>query len=375
MSNRITGGTSQEKPPSQAASKSILKSTPRPLVCPAKDETSSKTSSSSSTGGDISTAKSIMKSHVDRVPPVCKAAKNGGEKSFTSTKPISKAPPNYTNTIGRDAEQDKPPRRSSTRVPSTERDSDRLEGKTTLKYKSTAKRDLKTTSRATPSAKASSPALGGMKSANKASPSTRSKESNSNGTKITTPEDSRAPRNTKSLIASSIDQEMAKRQVRYDTLSPAEKSKQDKWAQKQIQRWRGCPVGWPWTRFPSKKSQERDSKVGLKGYRCFGGGETHLMTDEQVAEGKGGFYNIFLQDDGTLDTVGPWYPDPAVPDVLLYCGEGDVESCQLNEKDLTDHYGNGIGIPALGWKTRTRVDRRKREEMDVGKKAQMIRGS
>ena len=73
------------------------------------------------------------------------------------------------------------------------------------------------------------------------------------------------------------DVEMASRQTKYDTLSPAEQQKQEAWAQQKIRATGVCPAGFHWIRVPG-------------GYNCAAG--AHWISDELVAEGRGRFYGI-----------------------------------------------------------------------------------
>lgn len=79
-----------------------------------------------------------------------------------------------------------------------------------------------------------------------------------------------------SLLRSTHDQGMASQQSRIDSLPPAERQKQEAWAQYQLQQIQGtCVAGFAWGRIQG-------------GYRCHGG--HHMVTDELLAEGRGGCY-------------------------------------------------------------------------------------
>ena len=69
------------------------------------------------------------------------------------------------------------------------------------------------------------------------------------------------------------DIKMASRQIQYETLSPDEQRKQEQWAQTKARQLGPCPAGYAWIRVPG-------------GYNCSAG--SHWMTDELLAEGKGG---------------------------------------------------------------------------------------
>jgi len=79
----------------------------------------------------------------------------------------------------------------------------------------------------------------------------------------------------KTAFTSEHDIKMASRQTKIDSLPPAERKKQEEWAQKKIKEFAPCPAGFDWLRVPG-------------GYNCTAG--SHWMTDELLAEGKVGYY-------------------------------------------------------------------------------------
>jgi hypothetical protein len=100
-----------------------------------------------------------------------------------------------------------------------------------------------------------------------------------------------APAGTKSILLTPRDTEMAARQTCIETLGPKLRAEQEKWAQMLIQRSKACPEGYVWNRMPG-------------GYQCQGGG--HGVTDELLAEGRGGIWALSSKDWEVKD--GPYYP-------------------------------------------------------------------
>ncbi|RDL41632.1 uncharacterized protein BP5553_01611 [Venustampulla echinocandica] len=101
-----------------------------------------------------------------------------------------------------------------------------------------------------------------------------------------------APPSVPSILFSLDDLKMASRQPFIDDLPEDERQKQEEWAQEMIKRAAACPEGYDWNRMPG-------------GYQCRGGG--HGMTDELLAEGKGGLYGLRTRNWEAKD--GPYYPD------------------------------------------------------------------
>jgi hypothetical protein len=88
---------------------------------------------------------------------------------------------------------------------------------------------------------------------------------------------------------------MASKQPNYATLTPQEKTEQDNWAQEMIKRVGACPENFDWVR-----------RENPGGYQCEGGG--HGITDELLAEGKGGIMVLATKKWG--QSKGPYYLDP-----------------------------------------------------------------
>jgi hypothetical protein len=87
-------------------------------------------------------------------------------------------------------------------------------------------------------------------------------------------ESSHAP----SILRTDLDETMASRQARIQTLAPVERQEQEQWAQKQIQLTGACVGKFAWTRVEG-------------GYRC--GSGNCKVTDELLAEGKGGYLTAY----------------------------------------------------------------------------------
>ncbi|PMD18295.1 hypothetical protein NA56DRAFT_535987, partial [Hyaloscypha hepaticicola] len=98
----------------------------------------------------------------------------------------------------------------------------------------------------------------------------------------------------KSVLTKPGDQKMASRQTAFASLTPAEKAKQNAWAQGVLTRSLHCPRGFEWTR--------REEPNGLKGYLC--AGESHFVTDDMVGEGKGG---ILIVPGGKMNHMEKWW--------------------------------------------------------------------
>jgi hypothetical protein len=119
---------------------------------------------------------------------------------------------------------------------------------------------------------------------------------------------STAPSWARSVLNKREDQKMASRQTAFASLTPAEKAKQNAWAQGVINRSIRCPQGFEWTR-----------KDEHNGYLC--AGESHFVTDDLIGEGKGG---ILLVPGGKMNHLekwwGPYYPDPKKKQRFVYGG-------------------------------------------------------
>ena len=79
-------------------------------------------------------------------------------------------------------------------------------------------------------------------------------------------------------------------------MAPEERNRQENWAQSMIQRAGVCPQGFAWKRAEG-------------GYHCEG--KHHFITDELLAQGRGG---VFVMPGGKRGKMeprwGPYYPDP-----------------------------------------------------------------
>lgn len=88
------------------------------------------------------------------------------------------------------------------------------------------------------------------------------------------------------------DLQMASRQTRIQSLPPEQRQEQKTWAQEKLKRMPStCPYGFEWKRVKG-------------GYRC--GRDVCLVTDDLLAEGKGGWYDFGLGPKKILR--GPFYP-------------------------------------------------------------------
>ncbi|KAM3066875.1 hypothetical protein ACMFMF_009926 [Clarireedia jacksonii] len=144
---------------------------------------------------------------------------------------------------------------------------------------------------------------------------------------------SRAPPGQKSVLQSQNDAAMASRQTKYTELDTTQRKEQDDWAATIAQRTGACPHGFQWV---------RDDTVN--GYICAPG--NHVITDELVAEGKGGCYIIRDYWSGFTYLIGPWYKND--DDIWVYCGEG-IPKGNINTRAKKAINGKRCGIRALGW--------------------------
>lgn len=114
---------------------------------------------------------------------------------------------------------------------------------------------------------------------------------------------------TQNFLVERQDRENAARQLRFNQLSPQEKTAQSAWVEAYILKLPGCPSTQPWARFEG-------------GYRCQGG--HHFMTDAQIARGQGGYYRavnkLMLGDDSEVWKRGNWTRGP--PDYDISEGGG-----------------------------------------------------
>ncbi|TVY80765.1 hypothetical protein LSUE1_G005318 [Lachnellula suecica] len=131
-------------------------------------------------------------------------------------------------------------------------------------------------------------------------------------------EQSAAPSQAQTFFKSNYDTHMASRQPQINSLPPAERAEQEKWAQSQLQQHATCAAGWDWIQVP-------------EGYVCTGGG--HGVTHELLAEGKGGvMYNPEGRPGGrfgspmgdTFDVwAGPFYGQDILDIMNAYSPNGE----------------------------------------------------
>jgi len=148
---------------------------------------------------------------------------------------------------------------------------------------------------------------------------------------------------------------MAARQTKFNSLAPAEKEKQEKWAQTQLQQNAGkCKVGFGWFRVLSD------------GYIC--GGGSHMVTDELLVEGKGGYYTFgSYKRDKSIAWDGPLY---TVNDMRNFAMKRRMEGLKMTQADMNfflmyekdpknprnmarqmqmeEYARSGFGLPGLG---------------------------
>ncbi|KAF4636452.1 hypothetical protein G7Y89_g1638 [Cudoniella acicularis] len=92
------------------------------------------------------------------------------------------------------------------------------------------------------------------------------------------------------------DAAMAARQTQYQSLPPHKRAKQEEWAQNFLRNSGICPAGWQWLREGP-------------GYRCQGG--HHFITDQLIAKGRGGFYEM---NRGVREKAIPGVGSPLNPE-------------------------------------------------------------
>jgi hypothetical protein len=119
-----------------------------------------------------------------------------------------------------------------------------------------------------------------------------------------------ASANVLNILRSDLDRSMASRQINIESLHPRDRQQQDAWARQQLEgnpgHQRSCVVGYPWTRI-------------IGGYRCEG--QRHLVTDELLAEGKGGCYVMDVNTERNNPAwTGPFYGDDIQEETYRYTG-------------------------------------------------------
>jgi hypothetical protein len=106
-----------------------------------------------------------------------------------------------------------------------------------------------------------------------------------------------APPTARSILVTPEGISMAARQTQYKSLAPSEQARQELWAQSKVKITGSCPEGFDWERIDDA-------------YHCHGG--HHLISDELLAEGKGGVY-LLLDSRYTHDRLGPYYESSNLP--------------------------------------------------------------
>ncbi|KAG4436866.1 hypothetical protein IFR05_007672 [Cadophora sp. M221] len=105
-------------------------------------------------------------------------------------------------------------------------------------------------------------------------------------------------------ITTEQDKAMAEKELRIDTLSPAEQAVQKQWAKSLLKKNRVCPEGFGWWAY--KTNEQGSDGCKLNGYRCWAGG--HLVTHELLVEDQGRYYSLITNKDNNDDWTGPVYP-------------------------------------------------------------------
>lgn len=138
---------------------------------------------------------------------------------------------------------------------------------------------------------------------------------------------SRPPAHVRSIFENAQDREMASRQTQIASMQPEQRKEQNNWAQKMIRKARiktsACPSDYKWQRIEAPP-----------GYQCEKGG--HLVSDELIAEGKGG---IFVVPGGKRDRRktdflwGPYYQASGRGKAMVYGGDPNIPAPEeIDEK-------------------------------------------
>jgi hypothetical protein len=133
---------------------------------------------------------------------------------------------------------------------------------------------------------------------------------------------SRAPSHAKSLFINQSEAKMASRQTQYESLPPEQRAKQESWAQSFLKRVGRCPQDFGWQR------------VEGIGYQCEG--LNHLVTDELIAEGKGGFM-VLREENPYFPAMGPYYEIAGRPGWFKYAGPEPRWPDVVDEASLPPH--------------------------------------
>jgi hypothetical protein len=133
---------------------------------------------------------------------------------------------------------------------------------------------------------------------------------------------STAPSHARSLFINQSEAKMASRQTQYESLPPEQRAKQETWAQSFLKREGRCPQDFGWQR------------VEGIGYQCEG--LNHLITDELVAEGKGGFM-VLREENPYFPAMGPYYEMAGRPGWFKYAGPEPRWPDVVDEASLPPH--------------------------------------
>ncbi|KAN0095467.1 hypothetical protein V8E51_016178 [Hyaloscypha variabilis] len=121
---------------------------------------------------------------------------------------------------------------------------------------------------------------------------------------------SNPPASAASVLRTPEDQRMASRQTRITTMVPAERSRQEQWAQTILRTVpHSCPQGHEWKRIKDPP-----------GYHCKMGG--HCITDELLAQGRGGICIVpGIKIKKMWPLWGPYYDGPLHDGSLVHGGD------------------------------------------------------
>jgi hypothetical protein len=108
-------------------------------------------------------------------------------------------------------------------------------------------------------------------------------------------------------------------------MAPAEQRAQNVWAQEIIKGTGVCPQDFGWER------------VEPYGYQCLG--KHHLITDELLAQGRGGLWLVPAGKAGKMDTRwGPYYPDPQKETRLKFGGDPSNDGPDWTDVEIQAWY-------------------------------------
>lgn len=116
------------------------------------------------------------------------------------------------------------------------------------------------------------------------------------------------PATIESHFRNDTDVRMAARQSLLTTLSSSDQQEQHDWAREFIAHVAPCIEGYNWKRVKW-------------GYQCKGG--HHLISDDLLAEGKGGFWSLPSSRD-TDSRWGPYYSEKHLPNLFFYSGQDPI---------------------------------------------------